>query len=203
MDKNLTKAIESFAESAQVIADALPEHLKRNQECLRIQFPWKVIRPLKSHYTRWPYLTESRKRTVACTIQLCDVNQYHLNIWKIGLTAGTMWEWHCTVPVVAVIETLAYAFGQQFDLIQDGAKFKKVINTLQSKGIINAKLREHLHSLREYRNGIHLYLQGEVEMHNGKPRRYNDAIRGLHNLERALREYCENTADKPPNQDTL
>ena len=191
MDDDLAKAIEVFAESAQVIADSLPQHLKRHKECLRIQFPWRVIRPLKSHYTRWPYLSESRKRTVACTIQLCDVNRYHLNVWKIGLTAGTMWEWHCTVPVVAVIETLAYEFGRQFELINEGAKFKKIIDTLQSKGVISAKLREQLHALREYRNGIHLYLQGEVEMHNGKPQKYNEAVRGLRNLERVLREYSE------------
>lgn len=191
MDEELTKAVEVFAESSQTIADALPEHIEKHKECLRIQFPWRVIRPLKSHYTRWPYLSKDRKRTVACTIQLCDVNQYHLNVWKIGLTAGTMWEWHCTVPVIAVIETLGYEFGQQFELVSETAKFKKIIDSLQSKGVINAKLREQLHALREYRNGIHLYLQGEVEMHNGKPKKYNDAVRGLHAFEKALREYCQ------------
>ena len=191
MNKDLAKAVEDFAVSAQVIANLLPEHLKHNKECLRIQFPWGVIRPLKSHYTRWPYLSENRKRTVACTIQLCDVNRFHLNVWKIGLTAGTMWEWHCTVPVIAVIETLAYEFGRQFGFINEGTKFKKVIDTLQSKGVISAKLREQLHLLREYRNRIHLYLQEEVDMHDGKPQKYNEAVRGLHNLERALRKYCE------------
>ncbi len=192
MDKELKEAIDTFLESSQVIADSLPGHIKRNKECLRIQFPWGVIRPLNSHYSRWPYLSQRRKRTVACTIQLCDVNQWHLNVWKIGLTAGTMWEWHCTVPVVAVIETLAYEFGCQFKLINEDAKFKKIINTLQSKGVISPRIRKQLHELREYRNGIHLYLQGEVEMHNGKPQKYNDAIRGLRNLERALKRYYEN-----------
>ncbi len=190
MDKKFQEAVVAFAESAQIIADALPQYIKKKQTCLNIQFPYRVIRPLKSHYTRWPYLSDERKRTVACAIQLCDVNQWHLNVWRIGLTAGTMWEWHCTLPVIAVIETLAYEFGCQFSLINEDTKFKKTIDTLQSKGVINTKLRDDLHKLRNYRNRIHLYLQGEIEMHNGKPKKYNDAIRGLHNLERSLRQYC-------------
>jgi hypothetical protein len=71
MYEDLDKAIEAFAESAQVIANTLPKYLKRHKKSLRIQFPWGVIRPLKSHYTRWPYLSKYRKRTVACAIQLC------------------------------------------------------------------------------------------------------------------------------------
>ena len=189
MDGELKVALEKFQEAAQIITAKLPDHLKSQKECLKVQFPWGVIRPLKSHYTRWPYLSYERKRTVACTIQLCDINRWHLNVWRIGLTAGTVWEWHCTVPVIAVCETLCYEYGRQFDLISEGARFKKAIDTMQSKGVIPAKLRDELHSLREYRNGIHLYLQGRVEMHGGKPRRYNDAVRALRKLERTLREH--------------
>lgn len=188
MDEELEAALEQFQAAAQVISDKLPNHLKSQKECLRVQFPWGVIRPLKSHYTRWPYLSKERKRTVACTIQLCDINRWNLNVWKIGLTAGTAWEWHCTVPIIAVCETLCYEYGRQFDLIKDGAKFKKVIDTLQSKGVVPAKLRDKLHDLREYRNGIHIYLQREVEMYGGKPRRYNEAVRALRSLEKTLRD---------------
>lgn len=186
MDEELRKAVTNLADAAQEVADRLPEHIKTKQESLGVKFPWGVIRPLKDHYARWPYLSQKRKRTVACTIQLCDVNRWHLNVWSLGLTAGTMWIWYCTIPVIAVIETLAYEYGRQFNLVSEGANFKKVIDTLQSKGVIDHKLRETLHELREYRNTIHLYLQEEVEMHEGKPRRYNDAVRALHKLEKVL-----------------
>lgn len=196
MNEELGNAVESFVESAQFIADTLPKHLKKDKEGLRASFPRKVIRPLKEHYDRWPYLSRKRKRTVACTIQLCDVNRWHLNVWDIGLTAGTMWMWHCTLPVIAVIETLSYEFGRQYNLVCEDAKFNKVINTLQSKGVIGPKLRADLHSLREYRNGIHLYLQEDVEMHEGKPRKYNDAVRTLRKLENRLQKYWEANSKK-------
>lgn len=108
----------TLADAAQVISDKLPKHLEDHQESLGIDFPRGVIRPLRNHYHRWPYLCGDRKRTVACTIQLCDVNRWHLNVWSLGLPAGTMWVWHCTVPVIAVIETLAYEFSRQSDLVK-------------------------------------------------------------------------------------
>jgi uncharacterized protein YutE (UPF0331/DUF86 family) len=83
------------------------------------------------------------------------------------------------------------SLGSNLNLSTKGQSSKKTIDILQSKGVMSAKMREQLHALREYRNGIHLYLQDEVEMYNGKPQKYNEAVRGLHNLERALREYCE------------
>jgi|GEM_PF-3011437 len=186
MDKELRTALKTFEETSQQIADSLNSHIKKNQECLKVQFPKNVIRKLESHYDRWPYLTEDRKRTVACTLQLCDVNRWHLNVWKIGLTAGTMWEWHCTVPVIAVIETLSYEYVCQYKLANKNIKFKKVIDTLGNAEIIEKGLMDQLHELREYRNNIHLYLREEVEMYEGKPRKYNNSIRALHNLEAAL-----------------
>jgi len=176
-------------ESAQKVADKLPEYIKGKESCVGVKFPRRVIRPLNQLIPRWPYLSRSRARTVACTIQLCDFNRWHLNTWDVGLTCGTMWVWHCTIPVVAVIETLMYEFGVQEKLIREETKLAKIINTFQSKGIINNKLKDDLHELREFRNGIHLYLQDYVDMHDGKPRRYNDAVRALHRLEKALLRY--------------
>lgn len=178
-------------ESAQQVADLLPSHLEKKKESLFVKFPRGVIRTLKELKPRWPYLTDERARTVACTIQLCDKNRWHLNTWEVGLTCGTMWVWHCTVPVIAVIETLLYEYGVQKKLVADTAKLKKIIDTFQSKGVLTSKLRDDLHDLREFRNGIHLYLQDEVQMHNGKPRRYNDAVRALHKVEKALAKHAQ------------
>ncbi|MBK9308612.1 MAG: hypothetical protein IPM58_16360 [Nitrospira sp.] len=113
-----------------------------------------------------------------------------MNTWNLGLTAGTVWEWHCTLPVVAVIETLLYEFGVQHGLVSKKAKFRKVIDCLNSKGVYKQALRNKLHELREYRNEVHLYLKGNVEMHDGKPRRYNDAVRTLQDVEKKLDEYA-------------
>ena len=191
MSDKAEQARAALAEAAQGVADLLPEHIEAEGSSLGVQFPYGVIRPLKEHADRWPYLTEERRRTVACTIQLCDMNRWHLNTWKLGLTAGSMWAWHCTLPVIAVIETLMYEFGLQNELVNEGAKFKKLIDTFQSKSVISAALRERMHDLREYRNGIHIYLQEDVQMHDGKPRRYNDAVRAIRKLEKALRRYWE------------
>lgn len=180
--------------------DALPE-LKQQFEglaqeltkynrtsSLEVQFPIGHIRKLNDLKTRWPYLPEERQRTVACIIQLCDVNQWHLNTWKLRLTAGTTWVWHCTIPVIAVIETLLYEAALQQGWIKERTPFSKVINVAHSKGVYDEAFKEKLHELREYRNSIHLFLHEEVEMHDGKPARYNDAVMSLHALEKALLE---------------
>lgn len=70
------------------------------------------------------------------------------------------------------------------------AKFLKVIDCLNSKGVYKQALRDKLHELREYRNEVHLYLKGDVEMHDGKPKRYNEAVRTLHAVEKKLAEYA-------------
>lgn len=175
-----------FEESAQKVAELLPAYIKENKTSLGVKFPRGVIRSINELKPRWPYLSDKRARTVACTIQLCDKNRFHLNTWSVGLTCGTMWVWHCTVPVIAVIETLLYEYGVQTTLVAPGIQLKKLIDTLQSKGVLTPTLRTELHELREFRNGIHLYLQDKVEMHDGKPKKYNEAVRVLHKVEKAL-----------------
>lgn len=189
--ENVQKAKEQFELAAQTIADNLEDYLEDNMEGLKIRFPRGVIRPLREHYKRWPYLDQQRKRTVACAFQVVDFCRWHLNIWDIGLTAGTMWEFLCTIPIVAVIETLLYEFAVQFGYVQPETRFKKTINTLNSKGVINNRLKENLHNLREMRNTIHLFLRDDIEMYNGKPENYNKAVRVLHETEKQLHSYWD------------
>ena len=190
MNEDMEYARDTLASSVKSVADLLPQHLGEHRCCIEAQFPTGVICTLRSQYYRWPYLSESRKRTVACTIQLCDINSFHLNVWKLRLTAGAMWQWHCSVPVIAVIETLSYEYGVQYRLLKKDSSFKRVIDTLQSKGVITANLRGLLQELRQYRNDIHLYIRTEeVEMYDGRPKRYNDAVRALRRLERRLNQH--------------
>lgn len=115
----MEEAKKQLEESAQRIADLLPGHLKANKASLSVKFPHGAIRTLKEVKPRWPYLTGERARIVACTIQLCDKNWWHLNTWEVGLTCGTMWVWHCTIPVIAVIETLMYEYGVQTGIVKE------------------------------------------------------------------------------------
>jgi hypothetical protein len=103
-----------------------------------------------------------------------------------------MWQWHCTIPVIAVIETLLYEVGVQEKWFKPDTKLRKIIDTVQSRGVITNALRDKLHSLREYRNEIHIYLKTkEVEMCDGKPTKYNDAVKALKDTEKALTTYFE------------
>ncbi len=179
----------AFEEAAQEIADFLRQHYPNNKP-LKAKFPWKYIRPLSAHDARWPYLSRARRRTVACAIQLCDVNRFHLNVWDVSLTAGTMWQWHCSLPVVAVIEALLYEVGVQEGWFATGTKFKKAIDVGNSKGVYKQRVRDDLHKVREFRNEIHLYLkQAPVEMCDGKPTHYNNAVKLLRQVEKGLADY--------------
>lgn len=175
------------------LAQELTEHLKKANNPLKVDFPRGWIRTIGSVRTRWPYLSASRCRTLACVVQLCDINRWNLNVWSIGLTAGTMLEWHYTLPVTALIETLVYEYGVQEKLFPSGTKAEKAINVLNSQGIIKQKLRDTLQELREYRNEIHLYLKtSEIGMFKGKPAQYNKAVKALHELEAALKTHWDN-----------
>lgn len=165
---------------------------------VKAKFPKGFIRRLKHHYHRWPYLNPERQRTVACVIQLCDVNRWNCNIWKIGLTAGTLVEWHQTLPVIAVIDTLAYEVCTQSGWTGENAKFEKCVNLLNSKSIIRQKLRDAIHKLRDYRNTIHLHLMDKVEMADGKPKHYNDAVKALEDLEAEIAAYWNKNGKQFP-----
>jgi len=189
-DENFTAKAKQFRQLAKELGD----HAKDRKSRIKVRFPWGVIRRLDDLSERWPYLDPPRRRTVACMIQLCDVNRWHLNVWDIGLTAGSLWEWHCTIPVIAVIECLEHEYGVQEGWISEETKFKKTINTLHSKGVYGPDLCDRLHELREFRNRIHLYLTEEVEMADGLPKRYNEAVIGLHDLENAISNHWNGNA---------
>ena len=95
------------------LARQLTQQWEKTKKPIKAQFPRGFIRRFQDISNRWPYLEAERARTVCCVIQLCDINRWNLNIWKIELTAGTVWEWHATLPVIAVIETLCREFALQ------------------------------------------------------------------------------------------
>lgn len=179
----------TLKEQFEKLAVQLTAEWHTNKKPIKAQFPWGVIRRIDELRQRWTYLTPEHARTVACAIQLCDINRWNLNIWKIELTAGTLWEWHSTLPVIAVIETLCREFALQRGYVKPEAKFKKIINTLHSKGILPESQKKVLNALREYRNGIHLFMQNKVEMYDGLPKKYNSAVKALRQLEKQLLEF--------------
>ena len=165
------------------------EHFNENGDFLGVAFPTGHIRPLSTLSQRWPYLSKARARTVACTIQLCDVNRFLLNMFTVSLTAGAMWEWHVTVPVIAVIEALCYEVVQKEKWASPDVQFKKCIDILHSKGIFKHPFQEKLHQLREYRNNIHLHIHEHVQMADERPEKHNKAVIALHKVERRLNDF--------------
>ncbi len=184
-----TKLVDSLSELAQ----ELTRRKQVTRTGLKARFPTGYIRRIDDISQRLPFLDAERRRTVACALQLCDVNKWFLQTWDVALTAGTMWEWHCTVPIVAVIETLLYEYGRQNQWITGRTDFKKVINTLQSKGVYRHALVQELHELREYRNEIHLSVKGKVELHDGMLTRYARAERVLEEVVSALCKHSGST----------
>ena len=181
-DKPTEELVQILGGAAQV----LTKRVKENPGLLNVPFPRGHIRTLNACRDRWPYLPKDEVRTLSCILQLCDINQWHLNTWKISLTAGTVWEWQCSLPIVAVMESITYGFGLKFGLIKEGTKFSKVINKLHNAKIYKNQLRGELITHKNRRNEIHLFLKNYVDHHDGKPRRYNQTIRTLHKLEARL-----------------
>lgn len=163
--------------------------LRADPKMLRAQFPYGQIRRLDSIQQRWPYLDPADARKIASTIQLCDVNSFFLNTWKISLTAGAEWEWQATLPVVAVMEALLYSYGTRIGKVRSGTQFKKCINKFRNDKVISEHLHDELHIHRNRRNDIHLFLKARVGLHDEKPARYNQAVRSLRKLERALHNH--------------
>lgn len=169
---------------------------EKNKTPIQAWLPPGVIRKISDLESRWPYLEYGQRRTCACVLQLCDVNRWLMNLYRVGLTAGTMFVWHCSLPVIALIETLLYQVGRKEDWVEEGAQFKKCINTLNSRGVYKERFKEKLHELRAWRNDIHLHAREEtVCSHEGKPRMYNLAVVRLRYLEKTLIEYYQKKND--------
>lgn len=128
---------------------------KENSKHLATPFPRGIIRPLTDLRSRWPYLSRADARTVSCAIQLCDVNRFYMHTYSVRLTAGTMWEWHVTLPVIAVIETLCgkviakeeWGLGKNFNMLQ-----KDAMKSAASRNSFNLKYL--FDCLPEWLNGI-------------------------------------------------
>ena len=82
----------------------------------------------------------------------------------------------------------------QYRVFKKGTKFYFVIEALRRDRIISAELTKRLHDLRDLRNEIHLFLKDPVEMYEGKPAMYNEAVRVLRTLENALNRHWSDNA---------
>lgn len=182
------KTTEELRNNFETAAQELTRRTLVDPQMHQIPFPRGYIRRIEDLRPRWPYLTSDHQRNMACVCQLCDINRWHLNTWKISLTAGTMWEWQAALPVIAMMEHLIHGFGIRTGIFSENTNFKRAINKLHNAQVYKNQMRGELHSHREFRNEVHLYLKGRVEMHDDKPKRYNKAVRTLRKLEGILLE---------------
>ena len=135
---------------------------------------------------RWPYITEEVRRILASMIQLCDINRWSLNVGDIRLTAGSVWDWYCTIPVILVMETLVAQYAIQNGWLNNEPTFERAINVLYHQEVLNQLLKDWLHYWRKVRNMVHLHLQEGVVIHSNPPKMYNDAVLTLQAVEDAL-----------------
>jgi hypothetical protein len=89
-------------------------------------------------------------------------------------------------------------YGRKHGWLDEHARFTKIINTMQSRGVYGPDLRNTLHELRDYRNKIHVYLNAHVEMHNGVPVRFDNAERTLHEVEAAVMKHWRESLEELP-----
>jgi len=157
---------------------------------LGAKFPHGQIRRISNIEQRWSYLPKAERRKLGCIIQLCDVNSWFLNTWKITLTAGSEFEWQCTLPLISAMEMLLYAYGRESGYLKKDAPFIKCINKAHENDIFKTHLRDELHIHRERRNDIHLTLKGYVNNHPGKHVLYNQACRTLKKLEQRIQTHA-------------
>lgn len=187
-----TKTTDELVGMMAELSQELTARFENERRLLKVPFPQGYIRTLGSLKKRWPYLPNEIKRTLACTLQLCDINKWQLNVFRIGLTAGNVWEWHCMLPVISVMETLSHGYGVHRMGYDQNLQFKRIINKLYNDKVITIELRDELHILRELRNEVHLFLKGWIEMHSDKPERYNRSVRTLKWLENELEAHWDN-----------
>lgn len=162
---------------------------EENPRMLAVQFPFGHIRTLQNVCSRWHYLPYEKRHKLGCAIQLCDVNRWFLNTWKVSLTAGSEWEWQCVLPVISVMEMLIHSYGTEIGIFQGETRFKKAIDKFHNEAIVGNQLRSELHIHRQRRNEIHLFLKTRANNHNDRPARYNQAILTLKKLEQAIEEH--------------
>jgi len=183
----LDRAIGQFADSSHT----LTKHLLETNERVGVSFPSGFIRQIRTIQKRWPYLDQKVSHTLACVVQLSDVNRWHLSVWNVGLTAGTMWDWHCAVPVIAIIESLLIEYGVLQQWLTRDTKFKKVINVLHSRGVFDHLHQAELHELRDYRNELHLFLKRRVRRSDGSLKQHDRAVLALKFTEERLLEHWQ------------
>ena len=174
------------------ISHEVAEYYDRMNESVEAWLPSGRIQSIDEIAERWPFIPKYRIKHYASVVQLCDVIEWFNSIYSVQLTAGEMWAWHSTVPVVALMEGLLYevCLIEQWIGKKDG--FHKCIGIAYSKGVIDKFLHGQLNSYRRYRNEIHLYLRDEpVVCHDGDPKEFRQALDILRRLEIALNIYYE------------
>ena len=63
---------------------------------------------------------------------------------------------------------------------------------MKEQGVIGSELYKKLEKLRDDRDEIHLERMRRVELYDGKPKRYNQAVIVLEELEDSMNEYWQN-----------
>ncbi|WP_406828145.1 hypothetical protein [Microbulbifer sp. ARAS458-1] len=171
-------------------AEALTQGWRETGKSVNAMFPQGYIRKFSELRPRWPYLDSGHKTLVCQISQVCDVNAWNLHVWNLLGTAGAAYVWHCTLPLIAIIEVLCREFCRAAEIPISGRRnFEGFINGLHESAVIDSGLAEELHDLRMYRNIIHLNADKTPEINTeGYPAEWVNANVALQRLEVVLKE---------------
>jgi hypothetical protein len=124
----------------------------------RAPFPKGVITPINNTLKRYAFKYDSSTgHSVACALQLCEVNDWFMKMWSLDLTAGSMFEWQSVVTTLCIIEglccELSYEYGFDKPTKRGNSPNASVVAIhLKEQNVISEHLRNRLEVLSNYRN---------------------------------------------------
>ncbi len=131
----------------------------------KIRFPRGTIGTVRHFEHRLRFLQDDVvKRNIAYTLQLTDVNQWLINRFDLGLSAGSLFMKQATITVITVMEAILYAdWSQRHRSAKRIPRFVELIDLAGRDSRISRPLQSELHKVRDIRNNIHLARVGEAE----------------------------------------
>ncbi|MCS6772423.1 MAG: hypothetical protein NZ740_10450, partial [Kiritimatiellae bacterium] len=157
---------------------------------IKIRFPRGYLRTA-SHFREkyWFIQDENLRRNIAYTLILSDVYRWLLNRTDLWGTAREMIIKEGICLVGNLCESITKDAAR--NICDNKTSFKKRTEAMVKHGMISAELKKSLDELWDWRNREHLFLLDEWEYGKYTLKHYNDAMRTLQALRKALDPYSK------------
>ena len=154
--------VNELGQGLQSLEEKMPAQIPSR---VKIRFPRGTIRTVRHFEHRLRFLQDDVvKRNIAYTLQLTDVNQWLVNRFDIGLSAGSLFMKQATITVITIMEAILYAdWSQRHPALKRIPRFAQLIDLAAREGRISPSLKIELHQVRDIRNNIHLSRVSQAE----------------------------------------